>query len=698
MGDTASFAPPAHDHAQAPTPRHSSPVAIATATTYPHLQSQAHPPPTAQPGTVARLPHSVFDIPELLLPICSHLSSHDILQCILVSHRFHALCIPILYSSISILSAFQFYRFRSPAAQLALARYASFVRVFKTQYYNVLPCFLNPSVDCSNLTRIEFPRACRFSDPVVPRGYCPQAVENVDRIVDGDHASVFSHQQHDLTNMVEKNAATRLTDMKNGEARARSVLGIFDETILIALMEKCPRLSVLSVVGFPFDNDLLIRQIADRLTISTTGLRTLALTNLHFCRLKASSIEYLLNHCTPEIEELLLCISYGSRAEVVDQEVVQEESMDGAGQGSTKSIDTRIGSYPDDTVWNLKMLSLKGDLTGSGTLSWLPLLRRSTWLRSIHMDLFTEHAMDQLACTLSQYCPKVTDMTVRCSTASPQEDDRIADLIRSSSAWTHLSMSFFHGFGPFSTAALLKHSATLETLVLEECDGFCSEDIQRVLSSCPNLRTFRAMTSSGRDFSSTVYLDASEMVDSPWVCHRLENLKIIITGIARPDLRFDQYGEPLTGPLHDGTIQGFDLQRIVYQQLGKLTRLQELWLGHDKQDLDDEDNYHRTEVEGQWKFIDPDEQFECLEFSLRSGLDLLSGLKDLRTLNLDRLQTRIGLSEVQWMAQQWPRLERVIGLVVVQGDQVPKHVQWLYDNHPHIVLPPVLGNFFTSFS
>ncbi len=292
---------------------------------------------------------------------------------------------------------------------------------------------------------------------------------------------------------------------------------------------------------------------------------------------------------------------------------------------------------------------------------------------------------------------EVTAMTVRCSTASPQEDDRIADLIRSSRAWTHLSMSFFHGFGPSSTAALVRHSATLETLVLEECDGFGSEDIQRVLSSCPNLRTFKAMTSNGWDFSSTVYLDASEMVDSPWVCHQLENLKIIITGIARPDLRVDQYGEPLTGPLHDGTIQGFDLQRIVYQQLGKLTHLQELWLGHDKQDLDDEDNYHRTEVEGQWRFIDPDEQFECLEFSLKSGLDLLSGLKDLRTLNLDRLQTRIGMSEVQWMAQQWPRLERVIGLVV-QGDQVPKHVQWLYDNHPHIALPAVLGNFFTSFS
>jgi len=669
------------------------------------LYPQAHARPPAQPDSVTKLPRNVFDIPELLLSVCSHLSSHDILQCVLVSRHFHALCIPILYSSISILSAFQFYRFRSPAAQLALARYGSFVRVFKTQYYSILPCFLNPSVDCSNLARIEFPRTCRFSDPVVPRGFCQQAIEDMDYIVNGEGVAVFSYQQHNLTHMVETNAAMRIMDMEIAEARARRVLGIVDEMTLYALMEKCPRLTALSMLGFPFDNDLLIRRIADRLTIASAspafaGLRTLALTNFHFCRLQASSIEYMLNRCTPELEELLLSISYGSRAEVVDlatQGVASEESMDGTGQEINLSMDTRIRDYPVDTAWSLKKLTLKGDLTGSGTLSWLPLLRRSTWLRSIHMDLFTEHAMDQLASTLSQYCPNVTDMTVRCSTSSPQEDDRIADLIRSSTAWTHLSMSFFHGFGPSSTAALVRHSATLETLVLEECDGFCSEDIQRVLSSCPNLRIFRAMTSNGWDFSSTVYLDASEMVDSPWVCHRLENLKLIITGIARPDLRVDQYGEPLTGPLHDGSIQGFELQRMVYQQLGKLTHLQELWLGHDKQDLDDEDNYHRTEVEGQWRFIDPDEQFECLEFSLRSGLDLLSGLKDLRVLNLDRLQTRMGMSEVQWMAQQWPRLERVIGLVV-QGDQVPKHVQWLYDNHPHIALPPVLGNFFTSFS
>ncbi|KAG0208158.1 hypothetical protein BGX28_000773 [Mortierella sp. GBA30] len=656
----------------------------------------AHPQRTHAVINPPHPSHNVFRIPELVFPICSYLAPHDILQCILVSHHFHSLCIPILYSSVSILTELQFYRFVAPAAQLALARYGHHVRQVKTMFYYTLPCFLNRAVDCQDLTHIEFPSTCRFLEPVPPRGLYPQ----LDIV---------------YNNMVERSTA---------EKRARNVVGAFDETILMSLMEKCPRLTVFSMVGFPFDNDLLIRQIADRLSTTTTtttttyttatttittaaaadavassastfGLKVLSLTNWHYCRVKAKSIEYLLDHCTPDLEELLLSISFGSRAEV---DPTTEGIMEGVEQHDEDSgrIDTRI-QHPNGKVWKLKKLAIKGDLTGSGNLNWLPLLRRSTQLVTIHMDLFTDRAMEKLASTLKHYCPQITEMTLRCSTGGPQEDGRVAELIGSSLAWKHLSMSFFHGFGPLSTTALIKHSITLETLVLEECDGFSSEDIQTVLSSCPNLRTFRAMTSNGRDFSSTVYLDANEMVDSPWVCHRLENLKLVITGIARPDLRVDQYGEPLTGPLHDGIIQGFELQRIVYRQLGQLTRLQELWLGHDKQDLDDEENYHRTEVEGQWRFIDPDEQFECLEFSLRSGLDLLDGLKDLRVLNLDRLRTRIGMSEVQWMARQWPKLEKVIGLVV-QGETVPKYVQWLYDHHPQIALPPVLGNFFTSFS
>ncbi|KAF9203314.1 hypothetical protein BGZ49_006543 [Haplosporangium sp. Z 27] len=575
------------------------------------------------------------------------------------------------------------------------------------------------AVDCRNLTNIEFPRTCRYTDPEAPPGFHKDDDPSLVLSSTSTSSTLPSSLSGDQSISLEsEGTVSRLL-----ETRARNVVGMFDEKLLIAVMDKCPRLSVFVMVGFPFDRDQLIRQIADRLgstnvldTISDptdpgrssspiearkaqpTGLKRLELTSLYYCRMRAKPIEYLLNHCTPDLEELLLSISFGSRAEVEDgdQDETVEQSTSGLYIANSKAQAGTSYFEDDGREWKLWRLVLKGNLSGSGPLIWLPLLRKCSRLKEIRVDVYKHDTLGQLAPTLRSCCPKISDITLQCMTGSPQEDSEIAGLIQASRSWRKLSMSFFHGFGQLSTAALIRHSSTLETLILEECDGFTSEDIQAVLTSCVNLKIFRAMTSNGMSFSSTVYLDASEMVDSPWVCLRLEALKLVITGIARPDLKENQYGEQLVGPLHDGTITGFDLQRIVYGQLGKLTRLKELWLGHDKQDLDDEENYYPTDIEGQWQFIDPDEQFECLEFSLRSGLDLLHGLDDLRVLNIDRMNTRIGLSEVQWMVKQWPKLERIIG-IVVQGENTPKHVQWLYDNRPDIELPPVLGHFTTVF-
>ncbi|KAF9546397.1 hypothetical protein EC957_009746 [Mortierella hygrophila] len=488
------------------------------------------------------------------------------------------------------------------------------------------------------------------------------------------------------------------------ESRARNVLGLVDEELLMGVMAKSPRLSVFVMAGFPFDHDQLIRRIADRISSGGEGgvseFKKLELVNPHYGRARVRSIEYLLSRCPPSLEELLLSISFGSRAELdsegdfQDIQLPQQEQ----GQEQEQEQDEQDEHEQMEGTWKLKKLSIGGDLGGPGGLIWLPLLRRCSQLQNLSAHLFTDDSLEKLSSALRSSCPDLNELSLNCMTGGSQADEQIAMLIRSSRAWKNLSLSFFHGFGPLSTAALIhQHSTTLETLVLTECDGFCSEDIQTVLSSCVNLRSFQAMTSSGTEFSSTVYLDASEMVDSPWVCLGLEKLKLVITGIARPDLKKDQYGRRLTGPLHDGTIQGYEMQQIVYSQLGNLTRLQELWLGHDKPDLDDEENYHPTEVDGQWRYIDPDEQFECLEFSLRSGLNLLGGLTELRVLNMDRMNIRVGLSEVQWMASKWPRLEKIVGLVV-QGDAVPKYVQWLYDHRPDIELPPVMGNFTTAFS
>ena len=55
-------------------------------------------------------------------------------------------------------------------------------------------------------------------------------------------------------------------------------------------------------------------------------------------------------------------------------------------------------------------------------------------------------------------------------------------------------------------------------------------------------------------------------------------------------------------------------------------------------------------------------QYDCLDMSLHSGLDLLGGLKQLRVLSAMRMVMLIGVEEVRWMAESWPILEAIKGL------------------------------------
>ncbi|KAG0040317.1 hypothetical protein BGZ89_007801, partial [Linnemannia elongata] len=66
------------------------------------------------------------------------------------------------------------------------------------------------------------------------------------------------------------------------------------------------------------------------------------------------------------------------------------------------------------------------------------------------------------------------------------------------------------------------------------------------------------------------------------------------------------------------------------------------------------------------------QQTLCLEMMLESGLDLMGGLKQLRILNVSRMAHRIGVTELQWMRTQWPRLHTVLGLLRVANSSHSK--------------------------
>lgn len=88
-------------------------------------------------------------------------------------------------------------------------------------------------------------------------------------------------------------------------------------------------------------------------------------------------------------------------------------------------------------------------------------------------------------------------------------------------------------------------------------------------------------------------------------------------------------------------------------------------------------------------------QYDCLEFSLESGLGILAGLKELRVLDEKSTAHRIGIAELEWMRMNWPKLKTIEGLLsrrewagtLEDGQAVRDAVEDWIDNHPNGIGP-----------
>ncbi|KAK3811086.1 MAG: hypothetical protein J3Q66DRAFT_404470 [Benniella sp.] len=219
------------------------------------------------------------------------------------------------------------------------------------------------------------------------------------------------------------------------------------------------------------------------------------------------------------------------------------------------------------------------------------------------------------------------------------EDDVVAALISGCQGWKSVSVKSTARFGRESMNALARHYSTLEELNVDGDYDIPICDVIQVLRSCPHLHTLCYTDWSNGcsvvEGETFVDLDPDTGLLKPWSCEgSLKVLEVKIAGIPRPDLE----GESSLLEAYPG--RGRDIQRQVYERLGRLTNLEMLRLGG------------QTSVP----------LYECLEMSLESGLDKLSGLKSLKILNVGKLATKISTKEVQWMAENWPKLNVIYGV------------------------------------
>ncbi|KAF9079625.1 hypothetical protein BGX23_003573 [Mortierella sp. AD031] len=238
-----------------------------------------------------------------------------------------------------------------------------------------------------------------------------------------------------------------------------------------------------------------------------------------------------------------------------------------------------------------------------------------------------------------------------------------------------------------SCKALAEHCATLEVLQVTNILEDFSSTLRQIQSSSPKLRVL--ITSNGKFhvqpripyFEAEDFVDAHRSTLNPWACETsVKVLKTKITRIPRPDVTKLLDGRQRADALKETcTREGKQLQQCVYERLSRFINLEELCLG-----LDSKERRRRRLYPLRGGMGGEDYQYECLEMTLESGLDQLKALKNLRVLDVRMMAQRIGLKEVQWMTQNWLKLQVIQGLH--DGGDNLEAAEWLWKHAPMITV------------
>ncbi|GJJ69142.1 hypothetical protein EMPS_01488 [Entomortierella parvispora] len=223
-------------------------------------------------------------------------------------------------------------------------------------------------------------------------------------------------------------------------------------------------------------------------------------------------------------------------------------------------------------------------------------------------------------------------------------------------------------------AALVKHCKKIEAISYANDPWFIedasmgrapSAGISNLLVHLPALKSLNMIEQ---------YLHVNDLEQKPWACLGLENFRCRIVGIERLSGPQQEAYNRITSPGYSVDLTEDELevleqfnrcqrqQRCVYDRLASLTKLKVLDLGY-------EWRYPWTHRNGESYVVDGEEYLwyedpipDTMEFSLASGLDRLSALKDLEMFGFEGNDHRIGEKELDWMAEKWPKLKLMYGL------------------------------------
>ncbi|KAF9348912.1 hypothetical protein BGX34_002167 [Mortierella sp. NVP85] len=340
------------------------------------------------------------------------------------------------------------------------------------------------------------------------------------------------------------------------------------------------------------------------------------------------------------------------------EELVVFANVDGPVDEKEKAYDQE-----ESEPWQLKRLTLRNcrDWTTNKAF-WPWLWKRCGQVEHLELHLTHKDIWEQLIESGIAYMPNLNKISITSFTLDKNHTEAL--LSSSRRGWKEVRLGHYRSCPPAPTAHLMKHRLTLQRLVL---DGYCVTDSEKaqLLACCPHLYDFtdlhtwehKSTVSPGFNAHSFIDLDPGTGSFKRWECEAsLKVLKVIIKDIPRPDLDKNKIGEAYPS-------QGRDIQNQVYNRLARLTNLEILWL--------------RVKTGN-------DAASSCLEMSLKSGLGKISGLKNLKVLDVSGLETKIGEPEVRWMTEQWPKLRAIQGLPLCGSSK--EALDWIQKHHPGIDL------------
>ncbi|KAK3811119.1 MAG: hypothetical protein J3Q66DRAFT_443368 [Benniella sp.] len=437
-----------------------------------------------------------------------------------------------------------------------------------------------------------------------------------------------------------------------------------EHMLLLHLLKRCPSAKVstfhldYSQYG-PDDEKTIVQTVLPR--VRHLSIQTLFNNDIE----RFSKLKGLLIRCPTMLEKLTLevdCMMY--REEGSEEDEKDEEDED--------DEDEEEPEVTEQNNWrSLKELALRprgctDRLERKSFWSWL--FKRCGEVEKLEVSKIRGTTDLRLREAMLVHMPKLQGIILGHDIADDPfapylKNDRATVLLDGSHhGWKSVRLKETVRFGDSTRLALEGHFGTLEELYLDRgFRGLTGRDLPCVLSLSPNLHTLVDDDQNLYENSIFSRCEAALFIEERnWACKStLKVLKIKLHGIPRPDL---EGGVDIYGGL------GRQLQSHVYDRLAQLTNLEILWLGN----RSTKTNAARKEV--------MKDQLDCLEMSLESGLDKLSELKSLEELSVSGMTTRIGVKEVQWMAEHWPSLRIVYGLSIGRERDA---VEWL-EHHPRI--------------